>query len=516
MGAQHPAAQRLQYFLSEAAWDAGRSTPAGWGCWPTRRRRPRRGVLVIDDTGDRKDGTHTAHVGPAVPGLIGKVDNGIVAVTSLWADERVYYPLHVEPYTPARRLPKGGATRPSGPSPSSPWSWSTGRRRGGALPGGGGRQLLRRQPGLRGGPGAGAGCPTCWRLKPSKGTGPREDAAAHAGGGPAAAGWAGPARAGEARATGRGSCAATATATPRCGGRPSPASPATGRRARCGLVVATTDPATLPPADHLVPGDEPARPDGPPRRDAPFAPADLAEVVRLYGLRNWVEQGYKQVKHELGWADFQVRTDRAIRRHWALVCCAFSFCWRAWFTTLDAPGPPGPRPPVPPPTTPARPRRARGKRTGGRGAGPRPGPRAAPRPPGLALLAGRAAPRAELARALDQSLAHLARLVQVTPPPSSSGSSTSSATATPCTSTSGRLAQRAERPWQREPSRSGTSSRLRPSSRYGRAPAAAPHRLEDGPRTPPASPPSMSRLPRAGGPGSAVDGRAGRRALSPG
>jgi hypothetical protein len=58
--------------------------------------------------------------------------------------------------------------------------------------------------------------------------------------------------------------------------------------------------------------------------------------VRLYGLRNWVEQGYKQVKGELGWADFQVRTDRAIRRHWALVCCAFSFCWQAWFAEHPA------------------------------------------------------------------------------------------------------------------------------------------------------------------------------------
>jgi len=65
-------------------------------------------------------------------------------------------------------------------------------------------------------------------------------------------------------------------------------------------------------------------------------PADLAEVVRLYSLRNWVEQSYKQVKHELGWADFQVRSDRAIRRHWQLVCCAFSFCWRAWFAEPPA------------------------------------------------------------------------------------------------------------------------------------------------------------------------------------
>ena len=32
-----------------------------------------------------------------------------------------------------------------------------------------------------------------------------------------------------------------------------------------------------------------------------LAPADLEEVVRLYSLRNWVEQSYKQVKHALRW-----------------------------------------------------------------------------------------------------------------------------------------------------------------------------------------------------------------------
>jgi hypothetical protein len=40
-----------------------------------------------------------------------------------------------------------------------------------------------------------------------------------------------------------------------------------------------------------------------------------------------VEQSYKQSKGELGWADFQVRQDGAIQRHWELVCCAFCFCW---------------------------------------------------------------------------------------------------------------------------------------------------------------------------------------------
>jgi hypothetical protein len=49
--------------------------------------------------------------------------------------------------------------------------------------------------------------------------------------------------------------------------------------------------------------------------------------VRLYGLRMWVEQSYKHVKHALGWSQYRVRSDKAIRRHWQLACCAFSFCW---------------------------------------------------------------------------------------------------------------------------------------------------------------------------------------------
>jgi hypothetical protein len=57
--------------------------------------------------------------------------------------------------------------------------------------------------------------------------------------------------------------------------------------------------------------------------------ATLDDVVRLYGLRIWIEQSYKQVKQHLGWAQYQVRSDIAIRRHWELVCCAFCFCWWA-------------------------------------------------------------------------------------------------------------------------------------------------------------------------------------------
>jgi SRSO17 transposase len=40
---------------------------------------------------------------------VGKIDNGIVVVSTLWADDERDSPLHAEPYTPARRLPKGQA-----------------------------------------------------------------------------------------------------------------------------------------------------------------------------------------------------------------------------------------------------------------------------------------------------------------------------------------------------------------------------------------------------------------------
>ncbi|MDX3136486.1 hypothetical protein PV367_43370, partial [Streptomyces europaeiscabiei] len=82
--------------------------------------------------------------------------------------------------------------------------------------------------------------------------------------------------------------------------------------------------------------------DAPHAATGPHPPADLTEIVRLYGLRPWIEQSYKQIKDELGWADFQVRSDRAIRRHQTLANCAFSFCWDQWFAPpqpLDATAP---------------------------------------------------------------------------------------------------------------------------------------------------------------------------------
>src|SRR5690349_13256940 len=107
-GAQYPAVQRLQFFLSESRWDADQvnSRRLELLLADPATAPHESGVLVIDDSGDRKDGTATAHVGRQWLGRYGKTDNGIVTVTTVWADERLYYPLHAQPYTPASHFAK--------------------------------------------------------------------------------------------------------------------------------------------------------------------------------------------------------------------------------------------------------------------------------------------------------------------------------------------------------------------------------------------------------------------------
>ena len=112
-------------------------------------------------------------------------------------------------------------------------------------------------------------------------------------------------------------------------------------------------------------------------------------------LTGW--DGYKHVKDELGWADFQVRSDIAIRRHQALVNCAFCFCWDAW---LAAAPPPGPAPASP---------QERGHRSPVPAAPGMPGYRA-----GTKLAPG-AARRPQLADPRDRAHALVAGMVQGAP-----------------------------------------------------------------------------------------------------
>jgi hypothetical protein len=72
--------------------------------------RTRRGVRLA---GHRRHTGHqllpytaqpTAHGGHQWLGRYGKTGNGVVTVTTVCADERLYYPVHAVPYTSARHL----------------------------------------------------------------------------------------------------------------------------------------------------------------------------------------------------------------------------------------------------------------------------------------------------------------------------------------------------------------------------------------------------------------------------
>jgi SRSO17 transposase len=264
-------------------------------------------VLVIDDTGDRKDGNATDHVARQYLGSVGKIDNGIVAVTTLWANAQRYYPLHVAPYTPESRL-TGGKQDPGFHSKPQIALALVNKAveagiafkdvvadcfygdHSGLVAG----LLQRRLPFVlshrrtrgQGWELADAAHPFDealhnWRLRDW------HQVTHHFRDGHTEQWWAT-----ELEFMGYG--------------------PFQTERAIC----ATTDRRARPALStwYLT-------------TNLPSSVADLAEVVRLYGLRHWIEQSYRQMKNELGWADFMVRSDCAIRRHWTLVCCAFAFCW---------------------------------------------------------------------------------------------------------------------------------------------------------------------------------------------
>jgi len=326
VSAQHPTAQRLQWFLSESTWDAVvvNRRRVELLAEATNTTPNEQGVLVIDETGDRKWGSKTAHVGRQYLGSVGKVDNGVVSVHSLWADEGVYYPLEVEPYTPAHWFERGRQdsdfhTKPLLALELVEAALENGMHFRAVVADSSYGEHLGFRDGLQE-----LGCGYVLALKPTH-------AWWHA-------------------AHELGSAEALARSKPWDPSAAREWMPIT-RRFRDGhsevwwaleaeggpygvdkperLVIVTTDPAQLPElttwylvANLPAPGSVRAE-------ESAVDVADLTEVVRLYGLRIWVEQSYKQVKQSLGWADYQVRSDQAIRRHWQLVCCAFSFCWWA-------------------------------------------------------------------------------------------------------------------------------------------------------------------------------------------
>ena len=329
-GAQRKEAQSLQWFLSESGWDPSEvnerrvelllEEPA---TAPSEE-----GVLVIDEHGDRKWGKKTAHVGRQWLGNIGKTENGVVSVSSLWADERVYYPLEVEPYTPAHHF-GGGKDDPefrtkleiAGLLVERSVAIGVGFRAVVADSFYGEDREFKRSL-ERSGVGYVLSLKkshSWWHLEGTIGA--RWQAAQ-------AARWQGAEEPGDWTKVVRIFRDGHRRGVVGFGGG---GRSRTARSERKGRSWSPRTPATLPGSGHLVPDDQPVpRPVPSAEIESDVDPASVAEVVRLYGLRMWVEQSYKQVKHVLGWSDYQVRSDLAIRRHWQLVCLAFSFCWWAY------------------------------------------------------------------------------------------------------------------------------------------------------------------------------------------
>jgi hypothetical protein len=327
VGSKHREEQRLQWFLSESPWDhqAVNDRRIELLMADPRTAPHDQGVLVIDDSGDRKSGHATAYVSRQYIGSRGKVEEGIVAVTTCWADERVYWPAHVAPYQPASTLPDGKHD----PEFHTKGQLAVGLVERARAAGIGFRAVVADADyGPSQGPVLvdaldGAGLPYVVALGPNtevrQRAGPPLTPKATAA--TVTPRFISPSRPGRWRRITRvlrdGHTETWWAADMECG----PSGPGQARQ----TVVAPTDPVTLPEADtRYLATNLPRRR----HRGCRHQPADHAEILRLYSLRNWIEQEYKQVKHELGWADFQVRSGRAIQRHWTLVNLAFSFTWR--------------------------------------------------------------------------------------------------------------------------------------------------------------------------------------------
>lgn len=272
---------------------------------------------------------------------IGKIDNGVVSVSSLYADQSIYYPVEVEPYTPAHHFE--GAKKSDPAFRTKPQialelveravemkipfravvgdilygehrKLKEGFEDDGRIP----YDVLALKPSH-----------TWWHRAGEEEVGWVEGVAlsAHY--------WGGPEDPGEwvelERRFRDGHTEVWWALEAEC----APYGP---EKTSSRLVVATTDPASLAHLTSWYLTTNLPAPAGSKRAEhSELDAADLAEeVVRLYSLRSWIEQSYKkQVKNSLGWAHYQVRKDIAIRRHWQLVMCAFTFWWW-WWACMDS------------------------------------------------------------------------------------------------------------------------------------------------------------------------------------
>jgi SRSO17 transposase len=267
-------------------------------------------VLIIDETGDRKRGHGIVLAAQQYIGKIGHTAGGVVSLTSHWADGTHHVPLGVRLYRPACRLPKGKADPAFATKPELAWELICEARAAGVpfravvadcvygenpkLEGRLFAARIRYVLALR--PGHGT-----WQFVPD----PRHPPAFT----PAEAAQRLPKEQWQrlALVDSHGKLLVRYVAELELGR-------AYGPTCHVRLIAATADPGVFKADSSWFM-----------TTNFSLAEADAAEVYRIYRLREGVEHYYKPAKHELGWADYQVRCERAIVGHWRLVMLAFTF-----------------------------------------------------------------------------------------------------------------------------------------------------------------------------------------------
>jgi DDE superfamily endonuclease len=304
--------QALHHFMHDAPWDAEAVNARRLAQWRAHADLAPHagGVLILDETGDPKRGSRIVLAAQQYLGKLGHVANGVVAVTSHWADGTRHVPVGVKPYRPAGRLPKGRQDPAFHTKPDLAWQLIE-EARAAQIPFhlvvadsvyGENAQLEGRL--------FAAKIRYVMGLRPSHGTWQWVEDEAHPPAfTPAEAAARLPQEAWQrtVRSDSHGKELVRYVAELELG---TTYGPTRGVR----LVAATLDPATLKPEStwYLA-------------TSLTLEEASPEVVYEWYRLRDWIEHFYKPVKHELGWADCQMRPERAIVRHWQLVLLAYTF-----------------------------------------------------------------------------------------------------------------------------------------------------------------------------------------------
>jgi SRSO17 transposase len=304
--------QQLHHFLHDAPWDAAALNARRLQLWqehPTLRPHGR-GVLIVDETGDRKRGHGIPFAAQQYIGKVGFTANGVVSVTSHWTDGTRHVPLGVKPYWPASRLPEGKKDSRFRTKPELAWELvEEASRQGIRFRAVVADCIYGEHPTFT----ANLFCadiPYVVAIRSNHGVwqfvedptnppafNPREAAERIP-----LERWQ---RVGRTDSHGRELVRYVVELE---------LGNAYGPRRNWRLIAATTDPRVLKKDDtwYLL-------------TTLPLQEASPSEVYETYTLRDWIEHYYKPVKHELGWADFQTRHAEAIIRHWYLVMLAFTF-----------------------------------------------------------------------------------------------------------------------------------------------------------------------------------------------